>query len=226
MKTGKSSHLGMKLISYLIIMLVMGLSSLYLYQLPIKNIEVYAAFNYLKPEIFNDELIKLAQSERFFTLNTKALKKRFLAIEPWIYAINILRTSPGTLKIYLVEQRPYLRWQNALLNHEGQLFKPAHTFPAHLPKLFGPESELATMFNFYERASTILESVDLTITELTLTTTGWKINCGSLTIFTRTTGAIEALNRMTNFYRKLLTKHANPPKYIDLRYTSGLALKW
>ena len=218
--------IGGKILGYLITLIVLGLAAVYCYQFPIKNIEVYATFNYLKPDIFNVELIEIAKNERFFTLDTKALKQRLLALEPWLYAVNISRAWPGILKIYLVEQEPYLRWQNALINHQGQLFKPKAPLPTQLPQLIGSENDLTKMFNFYERAAAILESIDLTITELTLTSTGWKICCDSLVIFAHTSSALDALNRMTNFYRKLLANHVNPPQYIDLRYTSGLALKW
>ncbi len=198
------------------------------YNFPIKHVKIFATYEHVDQNSLQ-KTISNYLDHGFLYLNVSDLKQQLLK-SPWIYAVSIKRKWPDTVIINIAEQRAILQWgEKALMNPDGKIFAPPKTtFPKDLTIVFGPEEHTAEIFTTYYKMLSILEPLSLTIKKLELDPKlHWEITLNNNTvILLKSANALKQLELLTSIYRKITAEHEQAPKSIDMRYQSGMAVKW
>ncbi len=163
-------------------------------------------------------------------MNVIGLKQQLLKM-PWVYAVSIRRGWPDTVIVNVAEQRAVLQWgTESLINPNGTIFSPPKTtFPQGLPIIFGPEENEPEIFTLYHKMLAALEPLDLTIKKLILNPRKhhWEMLLSNDTVvYLKKEDPVRQLDLLVSAYRKITASREQAPKSIDLRYSSGLAVKW
>jgi cell division protein FtsQ len=122
-------------------------------------------------------------------------------------------------------------WKNAqLVNEAGDLFSPPkETFPKNLPLFSAPQDYVKTVLHEYFVLQNILQKLNWEIAGLDLDDTlSWHISLNNgVNIFLGSNDIEKKLQDFIELYPNIQSdgKH-NKIRSVDLRYTSGFAVKW
>lgn len=195
---------------------------------PINHVKIFATYLHVDQKSLQKTIADYLNNG-FFYLNVLGMKQQLLKL-PWVYAVSIQRQWPDTLIISIAEQHAILRWgTKALINSDGAIFTPPPiTFSPELPTIFGKEERELEIFNLYKKMLTTLEPLDLTVKKLTLNLEHyWEILLSNDTkVYLKEAEPLAQLELLVSVYRKITADHNQPPKHLDLRYQTGLAVKW
>ena len=171
-------------------------------------------------------------SKGFYGLSVNRLKKNLLSLS-WIQSSEVKRVWPDAIQIELLERKPLVIWnQTSLISSQGDLFVAKHNKEMasleNLPKLDGPEGRHGLVWQNYLVMEKVLEPMGLKISKLTLSQRGsWEIILeNNLKIILGTREVLPRLRRFVRSYDKLISQRPNQIAYVDLRYTSGMAVGW
>ncbi|HRE31855.1 MAG TPA: cell division protein FtsQ/DivIB, partial [Candidatus Berkiella sp.] len=134
------------------------------------------------------------------------------------------------LVIVFEEHKPAAYWGNfGLLSEQGVLFIPQYavTIP-DLPTLEGPEGRSNSVWQQYLEMKKMLAPLQLHITHITLAPRGaWQLRLSNgTTIVLGTHDVLPRLHRFIRVYNQHLCEKQAQLAYVDLRYTSGMAVGW
>jgi cell division protein FtsQ len=196
---------------------------------PIEHVKIFATYEHVEQKILQ-KIVDEYLNGGFFYLNVTELKQQLLKM-PWIYAVSIQRRWPDTVIINIAEQQAVLQWgAEALVNPNGTIFSPSKTtFPKGLPIIFGPEEKESEIFTLYHKMLATLEPLDVTIKRLVLHPQQhhWEMLLSNDTVvYLKKDDPLSQLELLVSAYRKITANREQAPKSIDLRYHSGLAVKW
>ena len=197
-------------------------------EFPIKQVKIFATYERLDKNKLQD-VVSSYLNNGFFYLNVFGLKKRLLDF-PWIYAVSIKREWPDTVIINVVEERAILQWgDNSLINSFGTVFSPhKSSFPKNLPIIFGPEGKESKVFDLYKKIEAALEPLDLSVKKFLLNTRHyWEILLSNnVIVYLKEADPLGQIEVLVSLYRKITGESKKAPASFDMRYQSGLAVKW
>lgn len=167
-------------------------------------------------------------SESLLLVDMVEIKKE-LERRPWIRSVTIRREWPDTLVLNLTEEKAIARWgENRLLNQDGVIFAPDNIIGLeHLAILTGPDDSARKVMEQYQLFSQLLYQRGLKVAELSLSERGaWQlmlangvqVNIGKTDVMTR-------MRRLVDFLDPFFIEQMASVETIDLRYTSGIAVK-
>lgn len=157
---------------------------------------------------------------------------------PWVQQVSVRKKWPDTLKIHIVEHIPVAFWNDSqIISVAGKIFnisfKENQDDNLSIPVLYGPEGNILKVLTYYYMFDEILKkSVKLQIKSLKMDMrNSWQLVLkDNMYVKLGRKNVIERLNYFIKIYPILLHKiNENNSKYIDyvdLRYTSGFAVKW
>lgn len=198
---------------------------------PMRSIKIYGDYTHVnKNEI--ERVVAPLVRESFFDADITIIRDELLQL-PWVKTAWVKRVWPNTLVIYLRERQPMAIWnREALLSDEGYLIASAtDEFINKLPLLTGSFAERQRIIQQYKVLEKILSTKGLHIRELRLTSDGlWVLRTqdGMVVML----GAKEVEQRLARFvavYSAIVDVNAPTlvqPRYVDLRYSDGVAVKW
>lgn len=168
--------------------------------------------------------------EGFFALDLTGLRDA-LARLPWVEAVEVRKRWPDTVVVKLLEYQPYAIWDGRrLVTREGRLFEvPQLDNLEDLPRLSGPDGEVARVVEFHARAVRALRQARLAIAQLHLSDRGsWTVVLdGGAEIVLGRQRPEERLQRFADSIGPVLRAHPQHAlRRADLRYPNGYALKW
>ena len=195
---------------------------------PIIHVKIFATYEHVEQK-FLQKAIDSYLSNGFFYLNVIGMKQQLLKL-PWVYEVSVQRKWPDTVVVNVVEQKAVLQWGGkALVNAKGVIFAPsASTFPHGLATIFGPEDRKLEIFTLYKKMQPLFEPLDLVIKQLILSPEHhWEILLSnSAVVYLKEADPLGQVELLINLYRKITADREKEPKSIDLRYNTGLAVKW
>ncbi|HBY55705.1 MAG TPA: hypothetical protein DEG23_02685 [Coxiellaceae bacterium] len=195
---------------------------------PINHVKIFATYEHVEQQSLQ-KAIDSYLNNGFFYLNVISMRQQLLKL-PWVYEASVQRKWPDTVVVNIIEQKPILQWgKNALINPEGVVFAPPiSTFPQGLPIIFGPEERELEIFTLYKKMQLLFEPLDLTVKQLILSPQHhWEILLSNnAVVYLKEAEPLSQLELLVNLYRKITADREKEPKSIDLRYNSGLAVKW
>ncbi len=174
----------------------------------------------------------------FFTLRLEQARQAFEAV-PWVRSAVVRREFPNRLRVQLLEQQPVALWGDeggsALLNRQGQVFEAnlGEVESEGLPRLKGPVSQSQQVLAMYQSLRTVLQSADMDIDELELSSRGsWRLQTAQGAVIELGRGQPhELMEHLQVFLRtlpKVASRYGRTPKSLtaaDLRHKDGYALQ-
>jgi cell division protein FtsQ len=166
----------------------------------------------------------------FFALSLAELRNALAGL-PWVESVEVRKRWPDTVSVRLLEYQPYAIWDGrALVSRSGHLFQvPGVESLGGLPRLSGPDAQVAEVVNFHARAIRLLQGAQLTVTETRLSPRGsWSVVLdGGAEVLLGREQKDERLARFAATIASLLRTHPDAPlRHADLRYPNGYALTW
>jgi cell division protein FtsQ len=201
-----------------------------------------------------DQIKRVVESEidgNYFSVSLESLETKIEQL-PWAFSASLRRRWPSTLLVEVKEIQPVAIWaESQWLNFTGDLvaIQPTekHQFD-ELPQLYGPQSEVKSIWSFFRRWSGAFASTGLSLEGLTLDTSGlWhlELSLGALSLSQDNLAETEASekkptvrmivdrelssDRIDRFVRTLnqhLIVQFPFMQSIDLRYPNGFAIGW
>lgn len=199
--------------------------------MPVSTLQIIGLRPYSDDSEIYNVLQKMSNRESFFSLDVNNVQKQLENIE-WIKRVAIRRQWPNGLVIHVTDQTPVAYWNDDyLLNENGKVFKAQQDrITKWLPHFFGADDVSNTILNGYQALKPLLESEDLTLSEITLTPRqSWSVtlNNGSKLVLGRGNSVIRNMRveRFLKVYKHVLPQ-VNDINYVDLRYDAGFAINW
>ena len=193
--------------------------------LPFHQVRLVGDFHYLNQRQL-EPLIQSHINGGFFAIDLVALKQAVLKM-PWVQTVTIRRV-PGTLVVHIYEQKPLARWnQQQLINEQGELFSVPDKLSSDLPLLQGPENSQAVVLTEFWKINELFKLLGAQVSELRLGNhenwsfmldNGIAVTVGSEDIDKR-------IDRLAQWYSKVIGDKSASIKHIDLRYPSGFAVQ-
>jgi cell division protein FtsQ len=168
-------------------------------------------------------------------------KKGFFAVEldriqaavgalPWVERAEVRKHWPDVLEVRISEHRPFARWgEDRLLSEHGTLFS-ADGAQAHagLPRLDGPETQVAEVVALYNQARERLANAGGVRGAGMDKRGSWSITLSDGTeVVLGRNDPEQRLERFAPLLPRLVAQHPGQRLVrADLRYTNGFSLSW
>jgi cell division protein FtsQ len=217
---------------------------------------VFLADQILRPGYFTIESIRIEGSQyrvdprtiertawrsvhgNYFSVNLNTIEEQLKAI-PGIYAVAVRRIWPGALSISITESEGLAKWSelrsDASEGTETFINLPPGRVLGQIPKLSGPSKQRHEVFNAYFEADRILWPLGLEITTVSMTLAGdWTLWIRSSQSdeskgFPLVVGRQDPVLKVVDFaqvFEAALGGQVSSIDVVDLRYPSGLAVRW
>lgn len=195
--------------------------------LPLKQVRIEGEFKHLTVNDIYTVLLPQARSG-FFAVDVAGIATAVRTL-PWVDTVAVQRVWPDTLRVLVTEQQPLARWQGGgLVNFRGERFVPApETYPANLPLLFGPETNIGVVAQRYVVTAERLRAAGAHVASLGLTPRrAWEVvlDNGIVIMLGRQDTDLR-VGRLARFYPALASRAGLVARF-DMRYTNGFAVKW
>lgn len=174
----------------------------------------------------------------FFTVDLRATREAFLHV-PWVREAQVHREFPNRLRVILHEHEPVAFWGDegdaTLVNSFGEVFEanPGDVEQDDLPRLAGPQNQSAQVLAMYRQLEPLLEPLELSIEQLTLTGRGsWQARLDSGAQLELGGGSHEDVIARARRFAQTITQAASrygrrPEAVVaaDLRHADGYAIR-
>ena len=174
----------------------------------------------------------------YFSVNLSAIEEQLKEI-PGVYAVTVRRVWPGALRISITESEGLAKWSelqpDASPGTERFVNLPPGRVRGQIPQLSGPAKQRQAVFNTYLETDGRLWPLGLEITTVNLTRAGdWTFRIQSSQFdssadFLLVVGRQDPVVKVSDFaqvFEAALGSQADSIAAIDLRYPSGLAVRW
>jgi cell division protein FtsQ len=169
----------------------------------------------------------------FFTVDLEAVRSVFEAI-PWVRRAELRRSWPDSLEVRIEEHVALARWgqqrkETQLVNAQGELFRAQSD--AALPILAGPSGTESEVSRRYLAFRDLLAPLGLEPRQVLLSSRlAWqlKLSNGLTVQLGRDSEKDRVEDRLARFvsaFPQTLAKSRQRLDYVDLRYSSGFALR-
>lgn len=176
----------------------------------------------------------------FFTVSLPATREAFEQV-PWVRHAVVRREFPNRLRVLLQEHQAVALWGDAgnedarMVNSFGEVFEAnsGDVEADNLPRLKGPEGQSAQVLEMYRAVLPLLEPLDLSIEQLTLTGHGsWSAALDSGAVIELGRGTVAEVTARTQRFVQTLTqvtsrygRRADAVVSADLRHGDGYAVR-
>ena len=197
-------------------------------QRPISSVQVEGDFEYISREQLQKLLLQRVSGD-FVDIDIKTIQKE-LAANEWVYSVAVSRIWPDALKVKIIEQQPIALWGNrGFLNRFGEvIITDKVDVIEHLPSLDGDIQKSDEVTQQYLNITQLLAKEPLIVTSLSINDNGsWKVQLDKqFDVFVGQDSMMQKLDNFLYVYDKQLKEKKDYIKLVDLRYESGMAVKW
>jgi len=196
---------------------------------PIDNVLIDAHSQELDVNKINTIVYEETKDHSIFNLDMKRIQDRINALE-WVKSTYIKRSYPSKVEVDVEFQNPIAKWgENLLLSDENNIYSVTDIENYNdLPSLYASDINRKKILDNYHLFSAALRPLKTQINTLYFSDRGSLMIVLDNNIMLNL-GKEEHIQRLKNFisvYQKELINRANEIEYIDLRYRSGLAVKF
>lgn len=196
--------------------------------LPLRIVRIDGEFKKLDRRKL-EQAVAGAMVGNFFTVDLDRVREAALQLA-WVDQVTVRRIWPGTLNMWVEEQRPLARWGEAqLVNGRGGVFTPeSATLVGDLPRLVGPEGRAAEIVARYQRMGRRFAGLQLDIERLAMDGRGaWTVGFRQGVELKLGHADTEArVERFVRLYPRLQQAEKRRVKRVDMRYANGVAVLW
>ncbi|MBY6187795.1 cell division protein FtsQ/DivIB [Marinobacter hydrocarbonoclasticus] len=196
-------------------------------QLPIEEVALIGERRFTADQEVRDALHSLERWS-LFTADVNQIRDALAAL-PWVDRVTVRREWPNRLRVFLVEQQPVAHWEGERwLNERAEAFTaPSREGLEALPQLSGPEGSSGKVWEMWRQLSELLALNGHSGHSLSLSGRhAWQLvldNGIALDL-----GRKDTLARVQRFIDVWpeLQRDGRVPERVDLRYDTGLAVRW
>lgn len=175
----------------------------------------------------------------YFSVDLHLIEKNLEKI-PGVYAVTVRRIWPGALQISITESERLAKWSESQAEKSLPAIEELINLPpgrnlTRIPELSGPAGERETIFQTYMEIDRRLWPLGMEIIAIDLTRSGdwtFSISTSPLDVdarFILIIGRQDPIVKVSDFlevYEVALRSQADAISAIDLRYPSGMAVRW
>ena len=144
----------------------------------------------------------------------------------WIKSVLVSRDFPDTLVIDFLEYEPLFFWNaKYVIGINGEVFQINNTKRLKLPIVTTDINITNTIYTLYVTLTDELDKLGLTITSVSIKSDILYIHTNKHLIITRYSSYKPKLNDLIDVYEEMITKYNRKISTIDLRYSTGFAVK-
>ncbi len=195
--------------------------------MPVRSIQIKNEFRNLDKVSLQQALLK-AIDGGFFSVDLRKLRAAALSAA-WVAEAKVTRVWPDKLLVEVVEQTPIASWgEDALLNANGEVFRPQRKPDKQLPLRFnGDEDKASLMLDFFITGQKMFRQYGMSIREVDLDKRGeWRLKLtNGTTIVVGKEQMDKRIKRLLGVYA-VLEQAQRKPLRVDLRYEQGFAVSW
>jgi cell division protein FtsQ len=202
--------------------------------LPIHKVSIQSNLDVVPEEKLKKIILSFLENKNFLTLDLKTLQN-ILQQLPEISSASVRRLWPDELWITLIAESMQARWQEKyVLNEYGEIIYSKHSLhpSSSLPLFNGPKHSTIKMLDYYQQMATILQSLNLRITQIILNAmesveivldNGLILKLGHNSV-------VDKLQKFVKVYPSVFEKKLERPLsqklyVVDLRYAHGMAVQ-
>lgn len=204
-------------------------------EVPLKRLVVQGELRYVTPTDVREALVEANGMPlgSFFSADVNELRAQVEAM-PWVEKASIRKEWPDILKVFVVEQVPLAHWNanqrdDALLNQAGEVFYADKSgLTLDLPYLAGPDHAVAEAVKQYRELNELLQLNGFNVAQLELSerfSVELALAQGTVLRLGRE-ALLERIQRFIDLYPELEEHKEAPIDAIDLRYDTGVAVRW
>lgn len=202
-------------------------------RLPMNKLLITGERTYTTDNDVRNVILNLAPLGTFLTQNVNAVQQQVERL-PWIKQVSVRKQWPDELVVNLVEYQPVAYWhQQFLLDPQANIFSLplSRLQPKKLPQLSGPEGSEQEVLAKYQQISPLLLAHHFQLASLELSAAGfWILGLDNgIDLRVSEKDLASQLKHFFIIYPILVQQQQQQHKqvkYIDLRYTSGIAVGW
>ncbi len=196
-------------------------------RLPVEELALIGERRFTADEEVREAVRQLEQWS-LFTADVEQIREALTAL-PWVDRAAVRREWPNRLRVYLVEQEPVARWHNGdWLNDRAQPFvAPPRPELDHLPLLAGPDGSAGKVWQMWQQLSELLALNGLSGQALQLNHRhAWTLRLDSgIELALGREDTLARTQRFIDLWPRL-EGEGKPVQRVDLRYDTGLAVRW
>ena len=171
----------------------------------------------------------LVADENFFSVPLAEVFRTTRSLE-WVEDVQVRRAWPDELILTIQERVPVAVWNDDLLvSTSAEPFRALKQYSVDgLPRLSGPQDQLAEVMDYYHSMSKVLAPAGLQIRRLTVDarlTARLELD-GDLMLVVDRQQYARKLRRFVRMYEGVLAADERGLARVDLRYADGMAVQW
>jgi cell division protein FtsQ len=195
---------------------------------PVNTVKIIGQYDKVNKQELKD-VIGPYVSNSFFQVDVAALKQQ-IDLVPWVANSMVEKVWPDKVVVKFIEYHPVGRWnEKGLFTAKKEIFyPPKHSLFSYSPQLNGPEGYFEDVLQSYMEMAQALRQLGLKITELTLEPRhAWRLRLNNgMELILGKNDYKERLKRFIRVYPNALSSRSEEVDYVDLRYASGMAVRW
>lgn len=196
---------------------------------PIRKVIVQGVY-WNTPQEEIEKIVAPYAKRGYFLSNLFFLQAELKKACPWIKEVSISRQWPDELLINLNQKEAVAIFNHqSLVTEEGEVFTPSlNTFPPDLPSLLGSKEEVKLLLNQYHVFTSLLNSDNLSIIQLQLSSDGnWSVDLSNkIVLMLGDKDILARFQRFVKVYQQVFVPQHREPNYVDMRYSHGMAVNW
>lgn len=229
-KTAKGGNRWLTIMGFALVALgVVGLMR-FLPARPLENVQVHSKFS----QVQADQLHAMIQphfGEDLFSINLQQVQQKINALD-WVKTSELRRVWPDTLKLHVEERVPVAMWQGndgnlGVVTADGHIVFDSEYSNDALPNFIGSADSVDELIAAYELLTKELVAYADTIDMVQKSAFGsWSADVNGSPVHFGREISKDRINRLVATYEKSLRSRWADVAYIDLRYSSGVAVGW
>ena len=200
--------------------LVLYISDYFVY--PIGEVEITSNSSNYDNERIND-IVASIQGKDLLSLDLSDIKSRIRS-DGWIRDVEIKKSFPDKLKIIIISQQPYAIYNSKIMMKDGSLIK-ASSLTYDLPIISDHTHDSQSSMNTMIITTKLLQKIDLEIKQIEIHHSLIKVFTSANILISDRDNYEVNLNRLVLSFKDLQKLFKKDIKSIDMRYSSGFAIK-
>lgn len=192
---------------------------------PLREVEVTGQLSHLTRAQVR-YVVSQTLKGNFFTLDLDQARNAFEKL-PWVRSATLRRRWPDRLEVSLKEHVALARWGNmGLVDTDGDVFQAASN--RELPVFIGQAGDAGLIAKHYEVFKKLLAPLGLAPAQIVLSPRrAWELRLSNGMLVELGREQTDArLAKFVSVYDQTIAKLPATPKYVDLRYPNGFAVRW
>ena len=211
----------------LIVIIISFLLSFILYKsdyfaYPIDEVEITSTSSNYDNERIEDIVVSI-QGKDLLSLDLSDIKSKIRS-DGWIRDVEIKKSFPDKLKIIIIPQQPYAIYNSKIMMMDGALVK-ASSLPHDLPIILDHTHDSRSSMNTMNITGELLRKIDLDIKKIEIHHSLIKVFTSANILISDRDNYEVNLNRLVLSFKDLQKLFKKDIKSIDMRYSSGFAIK-